>query len=148
MLSKIKGYLIFLCLIVVASGAVYAKINNDQKTIEKLESDLKVVNLEKGRLEDTIEQMHTLHESLLRENKLAQELVQASKEEVFLHLTELEALRENLFKKTEKLPVPIKKEQDIVETEQKKKLVRARSALLWEAYCETAKDTISCKDKL
>jgi len=144
--SDIKIFVILFGLIVVASGVVYAKIDHDAKRIKELENNVKLISLEKGRLEDSMDLLHKAHEDILRENQLAQELVKISKEEVFLHLTELEALRKNLFKTTEKLPAPIKKDQDIVETEQKRKLVRARSELLWEAYCKSARDDLSCKD--
>lgn len=153
MFSKIKTFvsdiritLILFSLMVVASGVVYVKIDHDAKKIKALEDNVRLINLEKGRLEDAMDLLHKAHEDILRENALAQELVKISREEVFLHLTELEVLRENLFKTTEKLPAPIKKDQDVVETEQKKKVVRARSELLWEAYCKSAQKDPSCKD--
>lgn len=144
--SNIKIFVILFGLIVGASVIVYAKIDHDAKRIKELEDNVKLISLEKGRLEDSMDLLHKAHEDILRENQLAQELVNISKEEVFLHLTELEVLRKNLFKTTEKLPAPIKKDQDIVETEQKRKVVRARSELLWEAYCKSAQDDLSCKD--
>lgn len=144
--SDIKIFVILFGLIVGASVIVYAKIDHDAKRIKELEDNVKLISLEKGRLEDSMDLLHKAHEDILRENQLAQELVNISKEEVFLHLTELEVLRKNLFKTTEKLPAPIKKDQDIVETEQKRKVVRARSELLWEAYCKSAHDDLSCKD--
>lgn len=144
--SNIKIFVILFGLIVGASVIVYAKIDHDAKRIKELEDNVKLISLEKGRLEDSMDLLHKAHEDILRENQLAQELVNISKEEVFLHLTELEVLRKNLFKTTEKLPAPIKKDQDIVETEQKRKVVRARSELLWEAYCKSAQDDLRCKD--
>lgn len=144
--SDIKIFVILFGLIVGTSVIVYAKIDHDAKRIKELEDNVKLISLEKGRLEDSMDLLHKAHEDILRENQLAQELVNISKEEVFLHLTELEVLRKNLFKTTEKLPAPIKKDQDIVETEQKRKVVRARSELLWEAYCKSAQDDLSCKD--
>lgn len=145
-ISNVRTTLILFSLMVVASGVVYAKIDKDAQKIKELEDNIKLINLEKGRLEDALDILHKAHEDIRREHRLAQELVAVSKEEVFLHLTELETLRENVFRTTEKLPVPIKKDQDVLETEQKRKVVRARSELLWKAYCESAKNDFNCKD--